>query len=212
MIQSHETRILEELFMANYVENEEFHAALTAYKKATIEAEEQGNNPPPVPYYIADCIVKIAQNLTMHPRFRGYSYTEDMAARAIEVCLKKIGNYDVERFIRPFPYFTQICWFEFFGYISDEYDENKVKYAVCEEMSLEEFNLNAEDEDMRNEMLEYLKTQMDEREIAKIHQERQQNNKGKFVHRMITQPVKTEPKKRNSKKQMPKLNFENLED
>ena len=76
--------------MANekhYVKNDEFLAALVDYKTKCDLAEKEGKSEPPIPNYIGECFLKIAEHLSRKPNFISYSFRDEMIADGIENCL-----------------------------------------------------------------------------------------------------------------------------
>ena len=53
----------------HYVNNKEFLAAMVEYKKLVTEAEDAGEEKPPVTNYIGECFLKIANHLSYRPNF-----------------------------------------------------------------------------------------------------------------------------------------------
>lgn len=168
--------------MAKYIDNKEFNTRLKEYLILCDECEAEGKEIPQITHYIADSFIKIANGLGSTYRFSKYTYLEDMISDAISACVIKIRNFDYNKYENPFAYFTQICWFQFIGYIGDEYDQKKIIYRTCEALSLEEFNLDSEDNDTNNQYLEFLRENVEKRELDKL---RETANEKKFVHRML---------------------------
>lgn len=177
--------------MAKYVDNQTFNQQLIEYLKVCKEKEEIGEEIPQIPREIGESFIKIANGLSESYRFSRYPYRQELVGNAILACTTKIRNYDYVKFSNPFAYFTQICWFEFLGTISAEEKEDKILYKMCEQLSLEDFNLDADDVDSKNQYLEFLRDKIEQRELEKIR-DTTDNNKKKFVHRMITQKKKVE--------------------
>lgn len=173
--------------MAKYVDNKEFNAKITEYLILCEEKELLGEETPPVPDYIGESFLKIAEGLGSTYRFSKYTYLDEMKGDAVIACLTKIRNYNYKKYENPFAYFTQICWFAFIGRINDEDDEKKIIYKMCENMSLEEFNLDADDVDSKNQYIEFIRENFEQRELNKIRDSEKQK---KFVHRMITRQKK----------------------
>ena len=83
--------------MANekhYVKNDEFLAALIDYKTKCDLAEKEGKTEPPIPNYIGECFLKIAEHLSRKPNFISYSFRDEMIADGIENCLMYFRNFD----------------------------------------------------------------------------------------------------------------------
>lgn len=169
--------------MAKYVDNVAFNENLKTYLMMCDALEAEGEEIPPIPDCIAESFIKIANGLGSTFRFSRYTYLDEMQGDAIESCVTKIRNFDYNKYSNPFAYFTQICWFAFIGRISDEHKQKKIVYRVCENLSLEEFNLDGDEADTQNQYLEFLRDNIDQRELDKI---RESETEKKFVHRMIT--------------------------
>ena len=173
--------------MGKYIDNKAFNTSLTAYLQECDAAEAEGKEIPPIPNDIAVSFMKIANGLGSTHRFSRYTFLDEMISDAILACTAKIRNYDYKKYSNPFAYFTQICWFEFIGRISAEYEQKKAVYRVCEQLSLEEFHPDADDVDTSNAYLEFLRESIDRREFDKMHNE---ESAKKFVHRMLTKREK----------------------
>ena len=78
----------------HYVNNKEFLAAMTEYKKLCVEAEESGEDKPPVSNYIGECFLKIANHLSYRPNFINYTFRDDMISDGIENCLQYLDNFN----------------------------------------------------------------------------------------------------------------------
>jgi len=66
----------------NYINNADFMAALMAYKEA-----KRLNDNAPIPNYIGECFMKIAEGLSHKPNFINYTYRDEMIGDGIENCL-----------------------------------------------------------------------------------------------------------------------------
>jgi len=62
----------------HYVNNKEFLAAMTEYRKLCTDAEESGEDKPAVSNYIGECFLKIANHLSYRPNFINYTFRDDM--------------------------------------------------------------------------------------------------------------------------------------
>jgi len=63
---------------SHYINNAEFHAALTKYAEERKEALAAGKESPRIPEYVGECFLKIAAGLAQKHNFRNYSYIRDM--------------------------------------------------------------------------------------------------------------------------------------
>ena len=116
----------------NYVNNPEFLAAIIAYKKMCVEAEDCGDSKPQIPDYIGECIYQISNRLASKPNFSGYSYKDEMISDGLENAIQAIGNFNPEKSSNPFAYFTQIIWYAFLRRIDKEKKQLYIKHKVTE--------------------------------------------------------------------------------
>ena len=94
--------------MANYINNAHFLEAMIEYKEKISDAEKEGVEIPPVPDYVGECFLLIAQRLSFRPNFINYAFKDDMISDGIENCLQYVNNFNPEKSTNPFAYFTQI--------------------------------------------------------------------------------------------------------
>ena len=120
----------------HYVNNKEFLAALIKYREDKEIAEIQGKPKPPIPRYIGECFLKIANHLSFKPNFVNYMFKEDMISDGIENCLQYIDNFNPDKSNNPFAYFTQIIWFAFLRRIQKEKKLLYVKYKMTENVNV----------------------------------------------------------------------------
>jgi hypothetical protein len=130
-----------------YVNNKDFFKELIAYRTAIRKAKRLGNPKPQIPHYVAECFMKIAENLSHKPNFLSYTFREEMVADAIENCVMYVDNFDPAKSSNPFAYFTQIVYYAFLRRIQKEKKQLYVKYKSTETAGiLDEYELN-ENED-----------------------------------------------------------------
>jgi len=144
--------------MAHYVNNADFLAAISEYKRKVKEAQEQGLDKPIVSNYIGQCILKIANHLSYKPNFINYSYRDDMILDGIENCIQYIDNFDPSKSSNPFAYFTQIIYYAFLRRIAKEKKQAYIKGKLIQDMPFEAFELQEQDEsgEFHNAYLEFM--------------------------------------------------------
>ena len=121
----------------NYINNADFMAALIAYKEA-----KKLNANAPIPNYIGECFMKIAEGLSHKPNFINYTYRDEMIGDGIENCLMYFENFNPDKSNNPFAYFTQIIYFAFLRRIAKEKKQTYVKYKATEQFGiLDEFEM-----------------------------------------------------------------------
>jgi hypothetical protein len=119
-----------------YVNNTDFLNALNDYKSKCNEAKALKKSMPPIPNYIGECFLKIAEGLSHKPNFINYSYRDEMIGDGIENCLMYFENFDPTKSSNPFAYFTQIIYFAFLRRIEKEKKQTYVKYKATEHMGV----------------------------------------------------------------------------
>lgn len=138
----------------HYINNADFLKALIDYKEACKKAKKEKKPKPPIPNYIGECFMKIAEGLSHKPNFINYTYRDEMMADGIENCLMYFDNFDPSKSKNPFAYFTQIIYYAFLRRISKEKKQLYVKYKATEQMGiLDEFEM-LEFEDGTNKQFE----------------------------------------------------------
>lgn len=126
----------------HYINNADFLKALTEYKVKSKEAKKNKTKQPPIPNYIGECFMKIAEGLSHKPNFINYPHREDMIGDGIENCLMYFENFDPEKSKNPFAYFTQVIYFAFLRRIQKEKKQLYVKYKATEMFGvLDEFEM-----------------------------------------------------------------------
>ena len=125
-----------------YVNTADFLKALMDYKEASKLATKNKTAPPPIPNYIGECLMKIAEGLSHKPNFINYTYRDEMMSDGIENCLMYFNNFNPDKSKNPFAYFTQIIYYAFLRRIQKEKKQTYVKYKATEQMGiLDEFEM-----------------------------------------------------------------------
>jgi hypothetical protein len=116
----------------HYVNNKTLYTEMVKYKTAVTDAKEKGLEPPPIPNYVGECLLLIANRLSYKANFINYSYRDDMVLDGIENCIIAIDNFDPEKSTNPFAYFTQIMKWAFVRRIQKEQKQAYVKHKNFE--------------------------------------------------------------------------------
>jgi len=125
-----------------YINNADFLKALIDYKESCEIAQKQKKSDPPIPNYIGECFLKIADHLSRKPNFVSYSFRDEMISDGIENCLMYFKNFDPIKSKNPFAYFTQIIYYAFLRRIMKEKKQLYVKYKATENFGLlDEFEM-----------------------------------------------------------------------
>jgi hypothetical protein len=120
----------------HYINNADFCSALTTYKNESKKAEEQKLPKPPIPNYIGECFIKIAEGLSHKPNFINYPFRDEMISDGIENCLMYFENFDESKSSNAFSYFTQIVYYAFLRRIQKEKKQLYVKYKSTEQFGI----------------------------------------------------------------------------
>ena len=133
----------------HYVNNKEFLAALIEYRTRVedsyykefgadlkeldkSERAKRWKGKPPIPHYVGECFLKIANHLSFKPNFVNYMFKEDMISDGIENCVQYIHNFNPEKSQNPFAYFTQIIHYAFLRRIQREKRQLEIKNKIIE--------------------------------------------------------------------------------
>ena len=126
----------------HYINNADFLQALIDYQAAMKKSKKDKSDPPPIPNYIGECFMKIAEGLSHKPNFINYTYRDEMISDGIENCLQYFNNFDPNKSKNPFAYFTQVIYFAFLRRIQKEKKQLYVKYKATEQAGiLDEFEM-----------------------------------------------------------------------
>jgi hypothetical protein len=101
----------------HYINNEEFLEELIKLKE-TDEISEK----------LHVMFFDLAKNYANIPRFRYYSYIDDMIVEAYMNCVHIARKFDTEKYKNPFAYFTVSIHRNFFGFINKEKKEQQRKW------------------------------------------------------------------------------------
>lgn len=129
----------------HYVPNDKLLATIVEHQEALRQAKKNRTTPPPLPDYLGESFLKIADRLARKPNFASYTFREDMIADAVENCCQYAGNFDPAKSSNPFSYFTQIIYFAFLRRISREKKHLYVKYKAMELQGLTNPSLQSEE-------------------------------------------------------------------
>jgi DNA-directed RNA polymerase specialized sigma24 family protein len=111
----------------HYVNNKTLLEEMIKYRDKVIASKENGTKKPPIPNYVGQCLMLIANRLSNKPNFYSYSYKEEMISDGIENCIMYIDNFDPAKSKNPFAYFTQIIHYAFIRRIQKEKKQQYIK-------------------------------------------------------------------------------------
>lgn len=122
----------------NYIDNPKFSQACHEYVILYKEAEAKGEEAPRIPRYIAECFIKLANGLSRHGNYIGYSWRDEMVEDAVENCLKALKNFNIDAVTRggepnAFGYFNMVATNAFLRRIAKEKKQHNIKKAVLTE-------------------------------------------------------------------------------
>lgn len=116
----------------NYISNQKMYNELVKYYDKIAEAEKEEIEEPPIPEYLGECFLLIAENLAKKPNFSSYTFKEDMIQDGVLTCVANITKFDPDRTNNPFSYFTQAIFYSFLQRIAKEKKQEYVKYKSIE--------------------------------------------------------------------------------
>jgi len=126
-----------------YVDNKALYASLVAWQAqldtwaTEVRNAEKKKLPapqrPPVPDFVAECMVKMSKRLSQKAGFVNYSFREDMEGDALESCLRYIHNFDPSKSTNAFAYITQIIHNAFIRRIQKEQKQLYIKMKIVDD-------------------------------------------------------------------------------
>ena len=168
----------------HYINNADFLQALIAYKQ-----RKETNSQEPIPNYIGECWMKIAEGLSHKPNFISYTYRDEMISDGIENCLMYFENFDPTKSKNPFAYFTQIIYYAFLRRIQKEKKQLYVKYKATEQIGiLDEFEMLEGEDGSTNQfelydnIAEFIETYEDAKQAKK---DKKQANKPQGIEKFV---------------------------
>lgn len=117
----------------HYVNNKAFTLELDKYARACRAAEAEDEPKPRMNDYLGSCIVKMSNRLAGSPRFRNYSYRDEMVANGIMAAVKYAHKFDGDRFDNGFAYVTQILFSHFIITIKNEKKKYETNLRMIQE-------------------------------------------------------------------------------
>ena len=152
----------------HYVNNKEFLQAMIEYRKSVNKAKREKRKKPPVPNYVGECFLKIANHLSFRPNFINYTYRDDMISDGIENCLQYLDNFNPRTSNNPFAYFTQIIYYAFVRRIQKEKKQTTIKHRMIQNANYDDMTLQpGEDREFKNQFREFLKKNLPQEEPVK---------------------------------------------
>ena len=152
----------------HYVNNKDFFAAMVDYKKSVNKAKREKQTKPPVPDYVGECFLKIANHLSFRPNFINYTYRDDMISDGIENCLQYLDNFNPKKTNNPFAYFTQIIYYAFVRRIQKEKKQTTIKHRMIQNANYDDMTLQpGEDREFKNQFTEFLQKNLPQEEPVK---------------------------------------------
>jgi hypothetical protein len=120
----------------HYVNNREFTLALDTYSRECKQAEKDGVALPQMSRYLGECILKMSTRLANSPRFRNYSFKEEMISNGILAAVKYAHRFDGDRFDNGFAYVTQILFSHFIITIKSEKKKYETNLRLIQEAAV----------------------------------------------------------------------------
>ena len=131
----------------HYVDNEQFLESIIKYQNELKQAKETDGESPPIPEYLGECFMKIANRLSFRPNFINYAFRDDMISDGIENCIQYMNNFNPEKSSNPFAYFTQIIYYAFVRRIQKEKKQLYIKYKTMDSQAVMSENIEISQHD-----------------------------------------------------------------
>lgn len=161
----------------HYVDNKVFTLALDEYAREFKEATENGEERPVMSNYLGDCVIRMANRLALTPRFRGYSYRDEMINNAILGAMKYMHRFNGDKFNNGFAYVTQILFSHMIQTIKKEKKAYETKLKMIQESEVTLFG--SEEEGFADVINDHAKGIADQK-LADMEDSKIEKGKGGF--------------------------------
>ena len=81
--------------------------------------------------------ILIAEKLTQHRWFYGYSFKDEMIGAGIEAQLKAYTKFDTSMGTSPLAYYTQICYYAFRSVCTKQLKQQNIRDAIKAELGMD---------------------------------------------------------------------------
>lgn len=126
----------------HYVNNHDFTLALDEYAQSCKKALSEGKERPIMSRYLGECVYKMANRLSLTPRFKGYMYRDEMVQNAILGAMKYMYRFNGERFDNGFAYVTQILFSHMIQTIKNEKKKYELNLRLIQEAEVNVIDSN----------------------------------------------------------------------
>lgn len=126
----------------HYVDKKKFHQAFVDWNK-----ELKINPEAPLPDFIGECFILMAENIARGYRFNQYSWLDDSKGNAILNCVKYAKSYKPDESAEAFSYFTQAIKNIFFQTNNKNKREND-KIDMYKNSNIQLYQTNDNDHDI----------------------------------------------------------------
>lgn len=114
----------------NYVDNDELYRVLCEWHEQKEIALAEGKDPPRLPEYVGEVILKQVEGMAMRYNFRNYTWIEEMKGEGIIKAVAAMNKFDPTRVgrsgkVNPFGFINFVIWRAFGGVISSEKKRNE---------------------------------------------------------------------------------------
>lgn len=133
----------------NYVDNKVLYDNIVKYKIKTRQAKDNNQPIPTIPDSIGIDIINISKGQAKNKNFCNYTFRDEMINDGIENAIKSIETFNVEKYDKPFAYFSRVIYFAFVRRIQKEKKSLYIKYKVItNSMIHNELAVNSEGVDL----------------------------------------------------------------
>lgn len=143
-----------------YVSNKQLFAEYVEWYGAIKVAQEEGIEEPPIPDFVVDSMIKIANRLSYKPNFLNYSFKDELISDALYDCIRFAKKFNPAKSSNPFSYITTICFNAFLRRIDKEKTQTYIKGKIISESLPEDFldaHCQQDDAEFTNQYVDFLR-------------------------------------------------------
>lgn len=114
----------------NYVDNDELYRVLCEWHERKEAAIAEGKEPPKLPEYVGEVILKQVDGMATRWNFRNYTWIDEMKGEGIIKAVAAMNKFDPNRLgksgkVNPYGFINFVVWRAFGGVIGSEKKRNE---------------------------------------------------------------------------------------
>jgi hypothetical protein len=153
-----------------WVDKKRFYEEIVEHRKAQgwKNSKEQDNPDAPMPNYVAQSIMNIANGVMLRYNFNKYSYRDEMVSDAIITIIKYYNTFNIQKSQNPYGYFWLAAYRSGVRRLGLEKDQQAIRAKTIQHMFVDDDVFSQEEfEEFHNYMNDFVSFDLDAYEESK---------------------------------------------